>query len=143
MPVHVVADTVSKLSSLRATLERQHAVTSGLLSGAIIPCSDTDAVVVTADLRVVENIVALKEMFGKLAHVRKRIFLIDQKARLFTVQAYALGATQVLINPVTQARLLAELANRDHPEINPNEALHGSRDGRCGCQSVDVLCRIN
>ena len=123
MPVHVVADTVSKLSTLRATLERQFAVTSGLLSGASIQCSDTDAVVVTADLRVVENIVALREMFGKLAHVRKRIFLIDQKARLSTVQAYALGATRVLINPVTQARLLAELANRDHPETNRDEAL--------------------
>jgi putative nucleotidyltransferase with HDIG domain len=128
MPVHVIADTVSKLSTLRTMLERQHAVTSGLLSGASIQCSDINAVVVTADLRVVENIVALKEMFGKLAHVRKRIFLIDQKARLFSVQAYALGATRVLINPVTQARLLAELANRDHPGTNPNEALHGSSE---------------
>jgi putative nucleotidyltransferase with HDIG domain len=128
MPVHVVADTVSKLSTLRATLERQHAVTSGLLGGASIQCSDIDAVVATADLRVVENIVTLKEMFRKLAHVQKRIFLVDQKARLFTVQAYALGATRVLTNPVTQARLLAELANRDHPETNRKEALHGSRE---------------
>ena len=92
MPVHVVADTVSKLSALRAMLEQQHAVTSELLSGASIRCGGSDAVVVTADLRVVENIAALKEVFGKLGHVRKRIFLIDQKARLFTVQAYALGS---------------------------------------------------
>lgn len=128
MTVHVVADTVSKLSTLRTTLERQHAVTSGLLGGPSIQCSDTDAVVVAADLRIVENIVTLKQMFGKLAHVRKRIFLVDQKARLFTIQAYALGATRVLINPVTQARLLAEIANRDHPETNSNEAMHGSRE---------------
>jgi hypothetical protein len=71
MSVHVVADTVVKLSALRVMLEQQHAVTSELLSGASVPCSGTDAVVVTADLRVVENISALKEMFGKLGHVRK------------------------------------------------------------------------
>src|ERR1700675_3690433 len=92
MSVHVVADTVSKLSTLRIALEQHHAVTSELLSGGGIRCCGFDAVVVTADLRVVENISALKEVFGNLGHVRKRIFLIDQKARLFTVQAYALGA---------------------------------------------------
>jgi hypothetical protein len=128
MPVHVVADTVGKLSYLRATLEQQYAVTSELLGCASNQCKDSDAVVVTADLRVVENIAALKEMFGKLAHARKRIFLIDQKARLYTAQAYALGATHVLTNPVTQARLLAELADRNHPETGSNEASHGARE---------------
>jgi putative nucleotidyltransferase with HDIG domain len=128
MPIHVVADTVSKLSDLRATLERQYAVTTELLGGANSRCSEPDAVVVTADLRVVENIAALKEMFGKLTNVRKRIFVIDEKARLFTVQAYALGATRVLIGPVAQARLLAELADKKHPDVNSNEALYGARE---------------
>src|ERR1700687_1254591 len=123
MPVHVVADTVSKLSELRATLERQYAVTSELLGGVGNKGGDFDAVVVTADLRVVENIAALKETFGRLTHARKRIFLIDRKARLYAAQAYALGATHVLANPVTQARLLAELADRAHPETAANEAL--------------------
>ena len=50
MPVHIVADTASKLSDLRAMLERHHAVTSELLSGASLRCSESDAVVVTADL---------------------------------------------------------------------------------------------
>jgi putative nucleotidyltransferase with HDIG domain len=128
MSVHVVADTVRKLSDLRAALERQYAVTSELLGGAGTQGGDFDAVVVTADLRVVENIAALKETFGKLTHARKRIFLIDQKARLYTAQAYALGATHVLANPVTQARLLAELADRSHPETGSNEALPGPRE---------------
>jgi putative nucleotidyltransferase with HDIG domain len=48
--------------------------------------------------------------------VRKRIFLIDQNARLFTVQAYALGATRVLVNPPDQRKLLAELI-----ESSPSE----------------------
>src|ERR1700737_288992 len=114
MPVHVVADTISKLSDLRATLERQYSVTSELLGGSGNKVEDIDAVVVTADLRVVDNIAALKETFAKLTHARKRIFLIHQKARLYIAQAYALGATHVLANPVTRARLLAELADQHH-----------------------------
>jgi hypothetical protein len=86
MSVHVIADTASKLSALRNTVEKQHAVTSELLSGASSRCSESDAIVVTADLRVVENIAALKEMFGRLTHLRKRIFLADQKARLLAVK---------------------------------------------------------
>ena len=128
MTVHVVADTVTKLSTLRAMLARQHAVTSELLGRASNRCSESDAVVVTADLRVVENIAALKEVFGKLSHVRKRIFLIDQKARLFTVQAYALGATRVLINPVNQADLLAQLADSTPCETGSIDALHGANE---------------
>ncbi len=128
MPVHIVADTVSKLSDLRVMLERHHAVTSELLSGASIRCGESDAVVVTANLQVVENIATLKEMFGKLTHVRKRIFVIDQKTRLFTAQAYALGATGVLVYPVTQSRLLAELADRGRPETNLNEVLPAARE---------------
>jgi putative nucleotidyltransferase with HDIG domain len=128
MPVHVVADTVSKLSDLRATLEGRYAVTSELLGNGGNEVEDIDAVVVTADLRVAENIAALKEMFGKLTHARKRIFLIDQNARLYTAQAYALGATHVLANPVTQARLLAELADRDRAVTGAKEALPGPRE---------------
>jgi len=126
MPVHVVADTVSKLSDLRATLERNYTVSSELLGGSCNDVDDIDAVVVTADLRVVENIAALKETFAKLTHARKRIFLIDQKARVYTAQAFALGATHVLANPVTRTRLLAELADRDHPATGESGALHGS-----------------
>jgi putative nucleotidyltransferase with HDIG domain len=112
MPVHVIADTASKLSTLRAMLRGQHAVTSELLDGTSNRCSVSDAVVVTADLRVIENIAALKQAFEKLGHVRKRIFLIDQNERLFTVQAY----------------LLAQLADDNPSEIRSNDALHGARE---------------
>lgn len=128
MSVHVIADTATKLSTLRTMLEGQHTVTSELLSGTGNRCGTCDAIVATADLRIVENIAALKEAFGKLGHVRKRIFLIDQKERLFTVQAYALGATRVLISPVKQASLLAQLADRNPSETRPNDALQGARE---------------
>ncbi len=128
MSVHVVADTINKLSTLRAVLEGQHAVTSELLGSANDRSDAFDALVVTADLRVVENISALRELFQTLGYVRKRIFLLDQNERLFTVQAYALGATRALVNPVNQARLLAELGDKTHPETNLNEVLQGVRE---------------
>jgi putative nucleotidyltransferase with HDIG domain len=60
---------------------------------------------------VVDNIAALKEVFAKLSHVPKRIFLLDRKSRLSTVQAFALGATQVLQSSTHEADLLRELAD--------------------------------
>jgi len=123
MPVHVVADTVTGLADLRAMLEPRYAVTSELLSDTNTRCGESDAVVVTADLRAVDNIAALRETFGNLGHVRKRIFIIDQKARLFTVQAYALGATRVLVNPVNQAGLLAALVDSNPARTISTESL--------------------
>jgi putative nucleotidyltransferase with HDIG domain len=137
MSVHVVADTISKLSALRSVLEGRHTVTSELLNGGAIQCGGYDAVVVTADLRAVENIAALKEVFGKLGHVRKRIFLIDQKARLFVVQAYALGATQVLVSPVNQASLLGALADNSHSEAASIQPLQGAGEAaKAGAASI-------
>ncbi len=124
--VHIIADTAEKRSRLRAVLEGHHAMTSELLGGAGHRCDVSDAVVVTADLRALENIVALKTALGKLTQIRKRIFLIDQQARLFTVQAYALGATHVLVQPVGQAELLKILADSDHSEASMNAASDGS-----------------
>ena len=128
MPVHIIADTATKISALRPVLEQQYAVTSELLSDTPSRGNGHQAIVVTSDLRVVENIAALKETFAKLSHVRKRVFLLDQKSRLFVVQAYALGATHVLTNPVDPAKLLGVLADRDQSEAGSNPALQGSQE---------------
>jgi putative nucleotidyltransferase with HDIG domain len=128
MPVHIIADTAAKISALRPVLERRYAVTSELLSDTPSRGNEHQAIVVTSDLRVVENIAALKETFAKLSHVRKRVFLLDQKSRLFVVQAYALGATHVLTNPVDPARLLAVLTDWDQAEAGANPVLQGSQE---------------
>ena len=128
MSVHLIADTASKLSALRSMLEQQHEVTSELLSGGASPRGKYNAVVVAADLRIVENIAALKELFGKLGHVRKRIFVVDQKSRLFVVQAYALGATRVFVDPVNQASLLGQLADSHHCETTSIQTSHGAQE---------------
>ena len=111
MPVHVVADSSTRLAGLRAMLEQKFTVTSELLGGLSFQHSEIDALVVKADLRAVQNICALKKLLGSLSTVRKRIFLVDETAHLSISQAYALGATQVLLGPLNHARLLAELTD--------------------------------
>jgi putative nucleotidyltransferase with HDIG domain len=127
MSVHVITDTVDKRTALQAMLQERHTVTSELLGQTGEGCGEADAVVIEADLRSVENIATLKDASGKLSHIRKRIFLVDRHARLCVVQAYALGATQVLDTPVHQARLLAQLAVNRPCEIQPDDAF-GSRE---------------
>jgi putative nucleotidyltransferase with HDIG domain len=127
MLIHVVADTRNKLSAACAMLERKCTVTSELLGAANIRGKNIDAIIVAADLRVVENISAVKAVSGKLTSAPKRVFLIDQRTRLAIVQAYALGATHVLSNPVNQPQLLATLANRTTSNSAPGET--SSRGG--------------
>jgi putative nucleotidyltransferase with HDIG domain len=67
-------------------------------------------------------------MFGNLGHIRKRIFLIEQKARLFSVQAYALGATRVLVSPVDQGELLAALTESHRSETESADAPNAIRE---------------
>lgn len=111
MRVHVLADNAAKHAAINSMLAEQCALTSELLGGASIRERDIDAIVVAADLDIVDNISALKAVSAKLTCVAKRIFLIDRKGRLPVVQAYALGATHVLANPVSRKQLLAKLAS--------------------------------
>jgi putative nucleotidyltransferase with HDIG domain len=115
MRVHVIGDSPAKISTLRAMLERQFAVTSEPINDAEIRGSNVDAVVVAADLRVVDNIAAIKQFGRKLSRIARRIFVLDHDSRLSTMQAYALGATGVLPAPVDHAQLLAKLVDGTLP----------------------------
>jgi putative nucleotidyltransferase with HDIG domain len=121
-------------------LEQRCTVTSELLGGAKIRGNHLDAVVVAADLRVVENISAVKAASGTLTLAPKRVFLIDQKTRLAIVQAYALGATRVLTNPVNQAQLLAKLAGGISPGGIPGETASGGAEvASAGAASIAAM----
>jgi putative nucleotidyltransferase with HDIG domain len=121
MSVHVIADNASKIPTLRALIERQHVVTSEPLSSASIKRNGMEAAVIAVDVAAADNISALKTISERLARIPRRIFVIDGKGRLPVVQAYALGATHVLTNPVTQAELLAKLAPVEAPLFPPGE----------------------
>jgi putative nucleotidyltransferase with HDIG domain len=133
VPIHVVADSSTKLAGIRAVLERKFAVTSELLGGISVQRSDVCALVIKADLRTVENISALKKLFSSLSHVRKRVFLVDETAHLSVSQAYALGATCVLVGTLNQAKLLAELADQSSADTPTN-----ARDMRATASAGEV-----
>jgi putative nucleotidyltransferase with HDIG domain len=128
MSVHVVADTSARLAGICAVLERKYEVTSELLTSAKVRRGACRALVVRADLRVVENIEALRATLGSLAHVRKRIFLLDQTAHLGIAQAYALGATLVLSGQVSRAQLLSALADRTDPVVDSPAAANDKNE---------------
>jgi putative nucleotidyltransferase with HDIG domain len=78
-------------------------------------------VITAADLRLADNIAALKEISAQFNGARRRVFVIDRKERLLAAQAYALGATHVLFNPLDRKSLLAALAepaNVGGPAVN-------------------------
>jgi putative nucleotidyltransferase with HDIG domain len=102
--VHILADDSDKLSRLRLLLEKRFVVTGALLRRAA-DVGRYDAVVIAADLRATGNISALKRFQDDIAQSRKRIFVMDRNERLLALQAHALGATNVLLGPVTQQDL--------------------------------------
>jgi HD-GYP domain-containing protein (c-di-GMP phosphodiesterase class II) len=112
MSVHIIADRPNKLSDLRAMLEPRFRVSCALLEDASSAGEGFDAVIIAVDLRKVRNIAPLKEAGHTIRKARTRLFLIDQKTNLLVAQSYALGATRVLFNPVTERGLLAQLADR-------------------------------
>ena len=127
MFVHIVADHTDKISGLRRLFGLQHCVTSSLLnSGNDIP-QPCDATIIAADLRSEDNIAALKALSAKTKIAQRRIFVIDQKARLLAAQAYALGATHAFFSPVSQGVLLAALAGNNKSSAVSGDAAQGPR----------------
>jgi putative nucleotidyltransferase with HDIG domain len=140
MFVHAIADSREKLSALCTMLEHKCQVTSELLNGASVRGRNIDAVVVAADLSYIDNISALKAVSAKVTRVPKRIFLIDRKGRLSVVQAYALGATHVLANPVNQVQLLAKLADDHASAIPSGETMSGGQGAAsAGAASIAAM----
>jgi putative nucleotidyltransferase with HDIG domain len=108
MSVHVVADSGNKLMHLCAMLRPNFVVTSTLLDGGRHEKSAADAIVIAADLRLVDTIAALKEI---CPNPSKRIFIMEQRARVFVAQAFALGATRILFDPFRQQDLFAQITD--------------------------------
>jgi putative nucleotidyltransferase with HDIG domain len=113
--VHVLADSSDKLSRICAALEPQFVVAGERLDADAKLSQVASAVVVRADLRDVDNIMAIKKRSARLAKATKRIFLVDHSSHACISQAYALGATLVLAGLLNKARLLAALTDPAEP----------------------------
>ncbi|WP_439375731.1 HD-GYP domain-containing protein [Bradyrhizobium sp. DASA03120] len=116
MFVHVLADNAAKLSELCSLLDRRFQIAGERLDVDSKLSELPDALVVRADLRVIENIAALKRRSARTAKVSKRIFLIEQPSHACISQAYALGATLAVTGKINPAKLFAALANRGNSE---------------------------
>lgn len=128
MTVRIIGDSTSKLATISNLIGEKLPTVSELLGKACLRDRDAHAVVVAADLHDVNNISALKNLSDDLNQVSKRVFVIEQKSRLAIVQAYALGATSVLTNPVTAAKLLRELLTPAMDAGSPRtETIPGAR----------------
>jgi HD-GYP domain-containing protein (c-di-GMP phosphodiesterase class II) len=121
MRVHLIGDSPTKVSTLRAMLERRYPITSELINDAQIKDGNIDVILVAADLRIVDNIAAIKQFGKRLSRIARRIFVLDHESRLSIVQAYALGATGVLPNPVDPVQLLAKLAEKTLADASPGK----------------------
>ena len=126
MLLHIVADQPDRISTLCMLLEPQCRVSSSLLHKENKVPKECDAAIVSVDLRNADDITALKELSRKFKSAKRKIYIIDQKARLCAAQAYALGATHVLFNPVTERSLLAVLV-----DPNAREFLDGGGHDTC------------
>jgi HD-GYP domain-containing protein (c-di-GMP phosphodiesterase class II) len=135
MFLHVVADQPDRISALRSLLEPRYRVTSSLLHEENSIPKGCDAAIVSADLKNADNIAALKEVSARFKGVKRIIYIIDQRARLLAAQAYALGATHVLFNPVTAQSLLRALADRSIPNELPEERNRDTDHGARGAAS--------
>src|SRR5665213_3245568 len=131
MLVHIIADKPVKSSQLRSMLEPDHAVTCTALGSADTVNKECNVAIVAADLRNVDNIAALKDISRKLKNTKRRIFVTQQRERRDAVQAYALGATHVLANPVTPRSLLAAITESSVS----NTPVASEKDGSEGAAS--------
>jgi putative nucleotidyltransferase with HDIG domain len=132
MFVQIVADHPTRISDLRSLLGSQYRVGSLLLNDKNIVPEECYATITVVDLRVPENIAALKDVMSKFKGARRRIFVIDQKARLFAAQAYALGATHVLFNPVSQEALQNALTETGNSNARSEDVQRGAPGAATG-----------
>jgi putative nucleotidyltransferase with HDIG domain len=128
LSVHLVADKQCTIAELGGMLTPHYAVTSAMLGSGNSGNNDFDFIIIAADLKIVENIAALKDIFPTFKAARKRIFVVDPKARLLVFQAYALGATRVIPPSLIAQNLLAVLADSDKPAVTSSgEAAIGAQ----------------
>lgn len=128
MFVHIVADNQNRISALRSLLGSQLGITSALLDGGSNGPKECDAIIIAADLRNADNIAMLKEVSATFKTARRKIFVLDQKARLLAAQAYAFGATRVFFDPVNPQSLLAALSGSGKTQDISADASQGARE---------------
>ncbi|MDR3469872.1 MAG: HD domain-containing protein [Xanthobacteraceae bacterium] len=104
----VLADHHSRGARIKTMLE-PHVSADLLVLDEVRGAIDADMVIVAASLRDLDTIVALRQVLGRAPRAATRIFTIDGNERALVVQAYSLGATDVVFTPFSGKVLRARL----------------------------------
>jgi putative nucleotidyltransferase with HDIG domain len=123
MRVHLVSDSVIRLREMRRQLTPYFVMTECLLGKDGEPKGDYRAIVVAANLRAVENVTRIRDIIRFRSNARKTIFIVDRNDDLAASQAYALGATSVLVTP-TDSLQLSSLIDARMPFVASNDGQH-------------------
>lgn len=108
MLVCYLTDEPSKIPAVRAMLEPQHHVVSGLL-GDKTPSGPHSVLMVDADLRVVARVGQIKQTLSELQAISEKLFVVQKHLHHMVAQAYALGATSVVRSTREIAPKLAQI----------------------------------
>jgi putative nucleotidyltransferase with HDIG domain len=104
----VLADHHARGARIKTMLE-PHVSADLLLLDEVRGGIDADMVIVASSLRDLDAIVALRQVLGRAPRATTRIFTIDGNERALVVQAYSLGATDVVFTPFSGKVLRARL----------------------------------
>jgi putative nucleotidyltransferase with HDIG domain len=106
--ITILADRESRGARVRALLEPQHGAELVVIDEAHGPI-ETDVIIIAASLREAATVAALRRLLAGPIRAATRIFAIDGNERSLVVQAYSLGATDVVFTPFSGRVLRARL----------------------------------
>jgi len=132
----ILADLDSRGARIKAMLEPQVSADLVVLDevrGAI----DAEVVIVAASLRDLSTITALRRVLASHPRNATRLFTIDGNERSLVVQAYSIGATDVVFTPFSGKVLRARLPH-DGKAPKPRAAIVGE-SGRA-LQAIFASC---
>lgn len=142
MSILIAGDDIIKLLALRDMLGSRIVSQIKMLGDHAISDNNPGAIIIVADLRNVECVTALRQLLAKLNREHRRIFIVEQRERLSTAQAYALGASQVLMNPVTKQRLFSALFGQKNLSADAKKRISGSAEAaHAGAASLASMFR--
>lgn len=104
--MHICVATDKDQPQFLSALRLRHEVKCVAVSEKLPNPRDVDALIVDVDLSDAHNIDNIRRMSLDAINARKRLFILGKKSRLAIVQAFSLGATDVLAEPILLNDLL-------------------------------------
>ncbi len=107
--VHVLADSAAKERLLRSALEPAFRILPVPRHGLEPGAGEGRLAVIDVDLQDVKTVMHVKGMLPVLKSLDRCVFVVDRHIKKAMIQAHALGATNIMFNPVHDLRLVAML----------------------------------